>query len=226
MGTNLKNIKSRKNDTEWCNALIKSVGELKKDGCRFETYKELKSEKQLDSALKKYGKGLDFTDVLMMLDETLSLSGKKGFILTADAVYSSHCDPIVYENLISAKADTLNFTVILEYADGTVRSEKIGLWAEEVCDALQKIIKLQNIYSEKSRQQPKMESEEDQKKEKIEATRQNKSDPEKNKEPSSETKKSEQKKAEESDLAAYIRQVKTRSAQEINQYYAHINRNI
>jgi len=205
MATNLKNIKSRKNDTEWCDAVIKSVSALKKDGFRFETYEDLKNEKQLDNALKKYGKGIDFTDVLMILDETLSFSGKKGFILTSDAIYSSHCDPIAYENLVSVKADIVKSTIILEYADGTVRSEKVGLCADEVCDALQEIIRLQNSPAPKGKQQD-AKTEKVHQTEKTAKAKQSKSVSERKRTPPAETKKNEQKRAE-NDLAAYIRQV-------------------
>lgn len=107
---------------------------------RFQPADQVK-EKALQGAIQQYAKDVAQSDVLMLMDTTLFSSGKEGFLLTEEGLYSSYFKeaPGVMElkGLQRAEVSSVdNNKIICTYQNGTSQVRYVSIYAQYIADAL------------------------------------------------------------------------------------------
>lgn len=133
--------------------LVQETGKIK--AFYFEPAAQCK-EKILNNAIRSFAKECAKEDVVALLDVSAFRSGKNGYLLTEDALYSDH----FIKNELPGKA--LRFEEItavhmgkkshlcLTMKDGMQKEVYTGIFAEDLAPFLQKILTLRNAQSQAS----------------------------------------------------------------------------
>ena len=106
---------------------------------RFQPADQVK-EKALQGAIQQYAKGVAQSDVLMLMDTTLFSSGKEGFLLTEERLYSSYFkdDPVATElkGLQRVEVSSGDNKIICTYQNGTSQAHYASIYAQYIADVL------------------------------------------------------------------------------------------
>jgi len=95
--------------------------------------------KVLENAVKKYAESVAVSDVLLICDETLFHSGKKGYLFTSDALYATYLKKqgkIPLEDLKEVKLNDRKTICTFSYEDGSEESALFFELAPDIADIL------------------------------------------------------------------------------------------
>ena len=107
----------------------------------FPKFEMIFSEKQIANAKINFAKPVRSDDVIAFLDETLSDSGKRGIIVTKNAIYSSYLDGVrlAFSEIKSIELTNESHVKII-MASGRTKGINFGAYAKQVYDLLDYII--------------------------------------------------------------------------------------